>query len=941
MQRTENSRKVHFTVSPLFGFLLAAGLVSAGTLMRPARAQDADAPDNGALRLPDDGGYQDTDNAPVEPANDDRYAATSDPHDVNDRLSNTYAVTDELDAKTGIGKGDPDAGPVRMARFSLVNGNVTWRRSDAEEWSDATVNLPLRQDAQIWVTEGGRAEIQFDDGSMLRLGRGALVTLQTLYSDTDGEFTEVKLSNGLVWLTLKHDHSIYQIDTPFVSVKSVGPARVRVGAVDNVEVAVKEGQATVDGNQGKITVERGDYLNLRDENDQYVLTRLPRADGWERWNDERDQNLDDAERRPAHEYLPPNQALVAPDLDNYGTWHDDEEYGHVWSPRVEDTTWRPYYNGSWTWVEPFGWTWVSNEPWGWAPYHYGTWISRPYGWAWCPGPALQYWSPAVVNFCEYDGRVAWCPLSPREIRYPSVLDIGIRNRNWSLYFSIGGCGVYYPHDDGFAYGRSWHSGYVNRVHVTNITNITNIYNGPITNTYRNRPFVPFNARNGGVSVASTSGFGGHGRYQPLGRGAEATNVFEHGRPIGAPAANQRPFAGPIGARPTTVSLTPNRTFHPDVHPGQTQLGRPVFRAPLQPSIARVASPVPATTNRANPSGRTFPGRGGNLPATGLPGTGRRGTPLGSTDGAPVLNALPGAGRTFPGRGTDTSDTTSPANGGRRFGRPGYGNGNPFNNGSNPADAARQARQGLGQPTLPPSAGLGTAGVTPSAGMGTAGRVPGRNGYYGGSPVQRPEFTPNVVPERSAPSRQQTPVTVTPPVVTPPVATTPSARIPDYTGTRVYHSPTYTPSTPVEPYSRPSRNTPTYTPPAYTPPVRSTPSYTPPVRNTPTYTPPAYTPPVRSTPSYTAPAYTAPSQPATRPFGYGGAGYGHSGYGTSGNGNGGYGGSGYSAPRQPQYTPPSAPVVRSAPAPAPARTQPAPAPTTNNSNDQSNRGGRRR
>ena len=29
---------------------------------------------------------------------------------------------------------------------------------------------PLRQGAQIWVSDGGRAEIQFDDGSLLRLG---------------------------------------------------------------------------------------------------------------------------------------------------------------------------------------------------------------------------------------------------------------------------------------------------------------------------------------------------------------------------------------------------------------------------------------------------------------------------------------------------------------------------------------------------------------------------------------------------------------------------------------------------------------------------------------------------------------------------------------------------------------------------------------------------
>ena len=67
-----------------------------------------------------------------------------------------------------------NTGPVRLARISYVRGNVTWRSEESSDWSAATRNLPLRQGAQIWVSEGGRAEIQFDDGSLLRKAlRGA------------------------------------------------------------------------------------------------------------------------------------------------------------------------------------------------------------------------------------------------------------------------------------------------------------------------------------------------------------------------------------------------------------------------------------------------------------------------------------------------------------------------------------------------------------------------------------------------------------------------------------------------------------------------------------------------------------------------------------------------------------------------------------------------
>ena len=43
------------------------------------------------------------------------------------------------------------------------------RASDSDEWSKATVNLPIRQGAQIWVTDGGHADLQFDDGSELEI----------------------------------------------------------------------------------------------------------------------------------------------------------------------------------------------------------------------------------------------------------------------------------------------------------------------------------------------------------------------------------------------------------------------------------------------------------------------------------------------------------------------------------------------------------------------------------------------------------------------------------------------------------------------------------------------------------------------------------------------------------------------------------------------------
>lgn len=93
----------------------------------------------------------------------------------------------------------------------------------------------------------------------------------------------------------------------------------------------------------------------------------------------------------------------------YGQWIEDEHYGFVWSPNV-DNTFRPYYtNGRWAQTD-YGNTWISDYPWGWAPFHYGRWtFDSYYGWLWIPG---SLWGPAWVSWRSGTGTFGWAPLSP-------------------------------------------------------------------------------------------------------------------------------------------------------------------------------------------------------------------------------------------------------------------------------------------------------------------------------------------------------------------------------------------------------------------------------------------------------------------------------------------------------------------------------------------------
>ncbi|MDN3551140.1 DUF6600 domain-containing protein [Mucilaginibacter aquaedulcis] len=97
------------------------------------------------------------------------------------------------------------------------------------------------------------------------------------------------------------------------------------------------------------------------------------------------------------------------ELDPYGTWVNDPNYGDVWIPDAEDG-FRPYAtNGHWV-VTDYGNTWVSDYPWGWATFHYGRWrYDDYYGWEWIPG---HEWAPAWVSWRSGGGYYGWAPLSP-------------------------------------------------------------------------------------------------------------------------------------------------------------------------------------------------------------------------------------------------------------------------------------------------------------------------------------------------------------------------------------------------------------------------------------------------------------------------------------------------------------------------------------------------
>jgi len=178
-----------------------------------------------------------------------------------------------------------------------------------------------------------------------------------------------------------------------------------------------------------VTIHAGQrYRFWQDKGTQFESV-VPRRDAFDEWVASRDDRED---RSVSARYVSPEMTGVE-DLDRYGRWEQDPEYGALWIPQNVSPGWAPYRVGHWVWISPWGWTWVDDAPWGFAPFHYGRWVSRGNEWCWTPGryvarpvyaPALVAWiggsggSVAIQSRRHAPSTVGWFPLGPREVYVP-------------------------------------------------------------------------------------------------------------------------------------------------------------------------------------------------------------------------------------------------------------------------------------------------------------------------------------------------------------------------------------------------------------------------------------------------------------------------------------------------------------------------------------------
>ena len=289
---------------------------------------------------------------------------------------------------------------VRAARLSFVEGDVQLSQGNQIIANPALANTPVFGGTQITAKEDGKAELQFDDGSFVRISPNSSLKIAALRQDGGASKAELLLESGLAYFELQGDTSASRTVVRFgeSTLTASGFTVLRV-SLDNLpgELAVFSGNVHLErGNSLSLDLHGGESLalNATDPN-LYNLAETIEPDSWDAWNADRDQELTSqgAARTAASGSAPNSNNPAWGDLDANGSWYNVPGQGYVWSPtEAASGNWDPYGCGNWVWTPQFGYIWVSCEQWGYLPYTSGYWnYYDDFGWGWTPGYGYPWW----------------------------------------------------------------------------------------------------------------------------------------------------------------------------------------------------------------------------------------------------------------------------------------------------------------------------------------------------------------------------------------------------------------------------------------------------------------------------------------------------------------------------------------------------------------------
>jgi hypothetical protein len=323
--------------------------------------------------------------------------------------------------------------PDRVARVSYILGSAKVLSANSDAGDLAAVNWPVSSGDRVHTDAQSSAEIDLG-AAKLRLDQDTdLIVLQF-----DSQTAHVRIGAGTVSVQVREPTTnpvTIQVDHASVALREPGEYRIDV-AEGAATVIVRSGVAQISAGPARFQETTGEAAQIATDGTVAVV-EAPGVDEFDRWSERRTQHAG-GERAALHV---PKGLVGYEDLDAYGTWRWEPEYGMVWQPRRVSRDWAPYRFGQWIWKSPWGRTWVDDAPWGFAPFHSGRWLQLETGWVWLPGPRQipPVYAPALVSWSadpHARNGLRWEPLGPGERYVPPYPASDLHTRRLNLFATV-------------------------------------------------------------------------------------------------------------------------------------------------------------------------------------------------------------------------------------------------------------------------------------------------------------------------------------------------------------------------------------------------------------------------------------------------------------------------------------------------------------------------
>ncbi|HZQ18479.1 MAG TPA: FecR family protein [Terriglobales bacterium] len=289
---------------------------------------------------------------------------------------------------------------VRIVRLSYIDGGVQFSQPGTQAYQRAMTNLPIAEGMTLRTADDGKAEVEFEDGSTLRIVPDSAIQFSQLsLRDSGSKVTSVDVLKGTAYLNFlgtKDAEFSLQFGQQKVELSHAAHLRLDLDG-SNESVAVFKGLIDVTSPTGSVEVKKNQSLSF-DSSENAKLAKSIRDEPWDDWDDQQNEYHQRYAAKSYNSYSP--YAYGTTDLSYYGNFFNYPGYGMMWQPFFAGAGWDPFMDGAWMFYPGSGYGWVSAYPWGWTPYHYGTWTFLPgHGWAWQPGGTWSpiYSQPVIAN----------------------------------------------------------------------------------------------------------------------------------------------------------------------------------------------------------------------------------------------------------------------------------------------------------------------------------------------------------------------------------------------------------------------------------------------------------------------------------------------------------------------------------------------------------------